>query len=381
MKSTFTKVYKKDGFSARIELNLAEISSSPDDEFSLVKTFYVPSGFICELCGHKNCLYAFTIKNNKTQIEMTVGSECIHHFKDKGIDIDLAEGLMKRVMKATAEARDMLRNDLGKEAWEALPAEEKALIKSWKVSAKIEELGKEAMKKLSIAEKAQKTVEAYMVVQAIELLGDVGRNKHTLSREEIENIVALGLEDKLAAAQKRAKDYAEYDESISINRQVSKYLSSLYASKTLLDHSIIDPLINRAEILASNGRFSHVLSNIQHSIASYESYYNQINQFAWLQNCKIDNPVIHSLKAYLNKYNKLSDAQVELGKKIINGQNEKKSDPEFEGAIKWLLENDKSDFVESVNSFYSTRNFVSPKQRYMIIKLYKIKQGEKNDQN
>ena len=374
MKSNFTKIYKKDGFSARIELNLAEISASPDDEFSLVKTFYVPSGFTCELCGHKNCLYAFTIKNNKTQIEMTVGSECIHHFKDKGIDIDLAEGLMKRVMKATAEARDMLREELGKAAWEALPEEEKKTVRSWMVHKKIEELGKEAMKKMPLAEKAKKTVEAYMVVQAIELLSDVSRNKHTLSKEEIENIVSLGLEDKLQNAQKKAAEYAIYEEGLKLNREASKYVSNLYATKQPVDDSIVNSFIDRAKALASKNQYTHLLHNIQSSIDSYKAHYSTISQFSWLRDCQIEDPVILSLKAYLNKYNTLTPAQVELGKKIVSGQNQKK-DEEFENALHWLLENNKTDFVESVSNFYSTRKFVSSKQRYMIMKLYGINHG------
>lgn len=371
MKSNFTKIYKKDGFSAKIELNLAEISASPDDEFSLVKTFYVPSGFTCELCGHKHCLYAFTIKNNQTQIEMTIGSECIHHFKDKGIDIDLAKGLMKRVMKATAEAREMLREQLGKAAWEALSEEEKKSIKPWMIHRKIEELGKEAMKKMSLAEKAKRTVEAYMVVQAIELLSDVSRNKHILTKEEIENIVALGLEDKLQDAQNKASKYAVYEQELKLRQEFTKYISNLYSTKQPIDDTIVNSFIDRAKELKSKNVNTSLLQNIQNSIESYKTYYSTISEFSWLINCQIDNPIILSLKAYFNKYNTLTSAQIELGKKIISGQNQKK-DEEFESALHWLLENKKTDFVESINTFYSTKNFVTPKQKYAIMKLYKI---------
>src|SRR6056297_482218 len=119
------KQYRSETFASRIQMNLADISASPGDEFKLIAAYYDPMTFDCELCGHKNCMYAYEIQNIKTKNIIKVGSECVHHFKDKGVNIDLAEGLMKRVISATAKARKELIIHLGKEALQNLSDEKK----------------------------------------------------------------------------------------------------------------------------------------------------------------------------------------------------------------------------------------------------------------
>ena len=363
----FSRIYKKDGFAARIQLNLANISASPTDEFQLVNTYYNPRGFKCELCGHDHCLYAFTVKNIKTTIDMTVGSECIHHFKDKGVNIDLAEGLLKRVMKATAEARNLLREELGRKAFELLPASEKALIKAWKVPEKIEELGKAALKSMSLKEKAEATVQAYMVVQAIELLADVSRNKHTLTKEEVENIVSLGLEDKMTKAQERAEKNAIWGDYITFHKDFNEYIGSIRPNS--MDPARKQEFYNRFQKFID----SHLEGSMQKLDTMVATYENEIAQFGWLTACQIKDPVLDSIKGYLTKYHTLTDRQVNLAKQIIDkATSGPKADEEFETAINWLCENCPSDFVTSVKNFYSQKHFVSPKQRYMIMKLYGI---------
>lgn len=160
--------YKSSRFQKRIELNLANISSSENDKFELVSAYYDQNLFDCELCGHRNCVYAFEVKNLETNKIIKVGSDCIHHWEDKGVDINLAAGLMRRVMNMTQNARNKL----------------------------IKEMGKEEYKKLSKEEKREKITHQYMIEQAKQLLRDASRNKSVLSEEEIQHILSLGLEDE-----------------------------------------------------------------------------------------------------------------------------------------------------------------------------------------
>lgn len=198
------KIYRSQAFVNRIQMNLANISASPDDEFSLVNAYYDPKMFDCDLCGHKNCMYAYEVKNNKTEQILKVGSECVHHFADKGVDINLAEALMKRVMSATNKARRELKLKLGQEAWESLSDEERKEI-GWKRYDWVDERGSDIYKSLSKSEKRELIVNQFMIIQAKELLMSVSMNKHYLTEEEIQNIANLGLEVEMERAQNRQK--------------------------------------------------------------------------------------------------------------------------------------------------------------------------------
>lgn len=194
------QVYLSKSFVDKIEINLANMSSSPDDEFALIAVYYDHNEFTCELCGHQHCNYAFVIKDLHTGIQKVIGSECITHFVGTGIDIDLAQGLMKRVEKATRQAREEVVKGLGQKAWDALSDDDKSVFQYTR-KEKIIELGKEAFRTLPKAEKSMIIIDAYNVVQAQELLLDVAVNKHILSEEEIQKIVDMGLGDRLAQLQ------------------------------------------------------------------------------------------------------------------------------------------------------------------------------------
>lgn len=197
------KIYQSQAFVNKIQMNLAQVSANPEDEFTLVNAYYDPKTFDCELCGHKNVMYAYEVKNVKTEKVLKVGSKCVQHFKDKGIDINLAEALMKRVMSATNKARRDLKYKLGTDAWGALSDEERKKIgyKHWQW---IDEKGKELYKALSKEEKRTLIVNQFMIIQAKELLIQVSLDKHYLTEEEIENIANLGLQDDIEKANKRA---------------------------------------------------------------------------------------------------------------------------------------------------------------------------------
>ena len=197
------KIYRSKSFVNKIQMNLANVSANPEDEFILVNAYYDPKMFNCELCNHKDCMYAYEIKNVKTEKVLKVGSECVHHFQDKGIDIDLAEALMKRVMSATNKARRDLKEKLGHDAWDALSDEERKEV-GWKRFTWMVEAGKEAYKNLNKEQKRNLIVDQFMIIQAKELLFRVSIKKHYLTEEEIENIANLGLQNDMEKAQERA---------------------------------------------------------------------------------------------------------------------------------------------------------------------------------
>lgn len=193
-------------FQQRLAENLANVSASPGDEFKLLGYSHNYSEFDCDLCGHRHCVREFIIENIETSIEMSIGSECINHFKNKGIDINLAEGLMKRIERATATSRKGAVNALGLEIWEALSLEDKKEIypyfkegSQYVPYISIEKMGKEAFKELNKSEKDERTVNAYMIYQAKELLTKVTwyDKNAILTEEQIQDILNLGLEKEL----------------------------------------------------------------------------------------------------------------------------------------------------------------------------------------
>jgi hypothetical protein len=119
--------YISKSFEDRIEINLANISKNPDDEFALLGIQFILPYFKCELCSHEPCLYAYTVKNLKTNISMKVGSECINHFKGK-MNIDLASGLKKRVKSVIRKMRRYMKNSLEEVEYKTLPKEQKRIL-------------------------------------------------------------------------------------------------------------------------------------------------------------------------------------------------------------------------------------------------------------
>ncbi len=197
------KQYRSVSFIRKIEMNLANVSVKPTDEFTLVKAYYDIDGFDCELCGHKDCAYAFEVMNLQTKEVIKVGSECITHFEGRGVDIDLAEGLMQRVTAASNKARRDLKRRLGNDAWNALPDEDKKKVKSWERREFIDKLGAEEYKKISKEEKRELIVTEFLTLQTKELLVGVSTAKSILTEEDVKVILELGLEEEMNRALKQ----------------------------------------------------------------------------------------------------------------------------------------------------------------------------------
>jgi hypothetical protein len=371
MPQTYYRTYKSAKFVDKIEFNLAQVSASENDEFQLVNSFYDPHGFDCELCGHKHCNYALIVKDIQTKKELRVGSECIQHFKDRGVDIDVAEGLIKRVMKATAEARRELKDELAEKAWDAMPEAERAKIKSWEKYRVMEELGKNAMKALSKHEKAELTVQAFMVVQAKELLLEVARNHATLTEEQIAHIVELGLKDKMDDAQRRAVRAKAIADANMVQTKMSEEIRK--AKETgfvLLDQKVIDDLSNQ---WVANYDPAYATSGYNPVKSLYQTYLNErdaiIRQYPEVVNYQGKNAAALDIKNFLIQRGYVTYAQQNLVKNIVQRENTP-IDTEFETALAYLKANLVSSFVESIGSFYTQKGYVTPAQRGAIIKLY-----------
>ena len=120
-----TMQYISKGFQDRIEISVGNISRGADDKFAIVGIKYVPATFKCELCGHEPCLYSYSIKNLETDIVIEVGSECVKHFKDKGCNIDVVEGLRKRIKSVTRKMRRYMKKYLEEDQYEGMNKETK----------------------------------------------------------------------------------------------------------------------------------------------------------------------------------------------------------------------------------------------------------------
>lgn len=117
--------YISKGFQDRIEVSVGNISRRPEDKFAIVDIKYVPVTFKCELCGHEPCLYSYSVKNLETDIVIEVGSECVKHFKDKGCNIDVVEGLRKRIKSVTRKMRRYMKKYLEEDKYKGMNKETK----------------------------------------------------------------------------------------------------------------------------------------------------------------------------------------------------------------------------------------------------------------
>lgn len=285
------KAYISETFKTRIEVNLANISTDPNNEFKLEKAYYDYLEFECELCGHKHCMYAFEVKNIETEKIIKVGSECIHHFKDRGVDIDLAEGLMKRVMNATNKARRQLKESLAMKVWDNLSDEKRTEIykyynPKWNhaPSHVLEEIGKQEMKKLSKEEKAKMTIEAYIVEQAKELLYDYSINKAILDSEQIAKIVDLGLSNELEKAEKKREWIHKNQLKMEEDRRIAEENRKKFEAQKLIEKAEIQKMFDKVLqtnnsnfIISINKWFRSYGSLSANQRAILEKIYNSIN--------------------------------------------------------------------------------------------------------
>lgn len=144
-------LYISKSFKDRIEINLANICKSKDDNF-ITGISFVTSSFQCELCHHRPCVYAYTVKNTSTNTKILVGSECVMHFT-KGINIDLVEGLKKRIKSVTRKMRRYMKKNLTKEKYESISDNEKRenVIKLFMKQQTKESLSEESTKKVMLS--------------------------------------------------------------------------------------------------------------------------------------------------------------------------------------------------------------------------------------
>jgi len=306
------KIYKSQSFIHKIEVNLANVSININDEFQLVKAYYDIRGFNCELCGHKDCMYAFEVKNIKTNTIIKVGSECITHFKDKGVDIDLAEGLMQRVMSASNKARRDLKRRLGEEAWNKLSVEERKDVKSWQQKEFIDKLGVEAYKTLPTEEKRELVLTEFITLQTKELLTNVAYNKSILSEEDIEVIMQLGLEKEMNHALSTAERARHYKQVKEAENKFNKYINSENFSEDVA-RSMIQDIKN-----IDNKYNSSWLENcINNKIQQQERQIILHEKYGWLLDYQGTNPDIISIKHYLSAYGYLSQRQEDYAHNLI----------------------------------------------------------------
>lgn len=327
------KDYKSKSFKSRIELSLANISASPKDEFKLIKTSYHP--FDCELCNHKYCMYQFTIENLKTKKQLNVGSECIHHFHGKGVDIDLAMGLLKRVQRTVLKARRDMKDDFTDGDYE----------------------------KLSLDEKRTLTIKYYMRSQAKELLQDVARNKSILTKEQLNDILDLGLENELKRAQERQKVMAQYQQARKIE---SEFRSILLKAKeggfAEVSEDVADGYSKKWSATCPDGTYSDYISGL------YKTYNNERtiarNQYPWLIGYKGTSRVVADIKDRFMRYGGLTPKQERYAKSLI--ENEQKI-PEM---LSTVISKKPGKFVESLDKQYNEKGFISPKQSKVLYRIY-----------
>lgn len=333
------KEYKSQAFKTRIEINLANISSSPEDEFQLHTAYYDVNLFDCELCGHKNCVYAFEVKNLKTQKILKVGSECIHHFEGKGVDLDLAEALMKRVMKATQKARYELQKEMG-----------------------------EDYKALSKEEKRQKITEQYVINQAKEMLTGVAKNKTILSEDEVNHILDLGLEREYNDALRSKEESIKFQEARKVVDKVRDYISELKKDFSPVDYTKVEDL--KKEYL----EWKSPANIIDVYVKEYEKLLQVRDKYEWLINYSGSNHVVKDIRDKILRNGSITEKQERYAHSLIT--KESKSNKNKLNEVFEYLESQgqMNSFLDSLYRQYKGKGFLSEKQEKALMKSYmKIK--------
>jgi hypothetical protein len=361
------KHYKSDAFIRKIEVNLANVSAKPDDEFQLVKAYYDIDLFDCDLCGHKNCMYAYEVKNLQTGIVQKVGSERIHHFEGKGVDINLAEGLMRRVTSASNKARRDLKKRLGEEAFAALPQAEQDATSWYMRKDKIEDMGKIAYKALSNADKREMVVNEFLALQTRDLLTDVAVGKSILTEDDIQVILQLDMEEEMSKA-------LESNKIITAKSQIKIIEDKALDNIRNADIAEITPqyiLDVKTAIKAINPSHPMIwLDNAYNNRQDEEKRNNEINhEFEWLINYSGNNPTVRDIQAYLAKNRYISPAQQNLAFSLVEGESHPVS-KEFDNKIEELHRGPYNKFVDSVYRQYKRKGYVSEKQKAAILRLY-----------
>lgn len=356
--------YRSQAFVRKIEINLANVSAKPDDEFTLVSASMNYNEFTCELCGHQHCVKEYIIKNNETDVEMSIGSECISHFEGKGVDIDLAEGLMRRVTSASNKARRDLQRRLGEEAWSELSQEEKDQVKWYMRKDKIEELGKVAYKALSKEEKRELMVNEFLTLQAKELLTDVAKNKSILVEEDVELILSLDMEEEMKRAIEQQKAIAVKEEVYKVENEALKYIRE---AETVSSEKV-EEMKNRIIELQPNYRSSWIDSAYANRIHEDRSREALKAEYGWLIDYDGNNPTVRDIRSYLIRNKQISPAQQNLALSLVENDNVK--DSEFDKKLKESHDDPFNSFVDSVYRQYHRKEHVSDKQKAAILSHY-----------
>lgn len=340
------KEYKSKAFQTRIEVNLANISSSPEDEFQLHTAYYDTYTFDCELCGHTGCVYAFEVKNLETDKILKVGSECIHHFKGKGVDIDLAEGLMKRVMKATQKARSKL----------------------------IKEMGNEEYKKLSKEEKRQKITEQYAREQTKELLTDVARNKAILTDDQVQRILDLGMQDEYEKAKEKQDEQKNWNLANKVLTSFEDYINELKKSWEIPNERMVEEF---KEEYSKYSRY-HNSNMIDVYLKNYERQREVRKEYDWLFSYSGSNSVVQDVKRQLERRGSISKSQASYASSLIEKES-KTNHSKIQEAFDYLYNQSVVDgFISSLKSQYDKKGFLSEKQEKALIKTYMKKKATSN---
>lgn len=328
---TLNKDYKSSSFQNKIEISLANISSSPEDEFRLVKTSY--KYFNCELCDHKHCMYQFTIENIKTKKQLNVGSECINHFKGKGIDIDLAMGLLKRIQKMVLKAREDMREDIDEDEY----------------------------KKYSIEEKRQLTVKYYIREQAKELLMDVARNKTVLSKTQVNEILDLGLNKELEKAKNRQKALQALAEADAVAAEFDNLVKEAKEKGEMIEEKVYRDYSYKWKAICP---YEYVRNPVDTSWLSLKRDFEYIKKYTWLVKYKGSNKVVVDIQTGFLQHGRITEKQEAYAKGLVK----KEKAPQVLAFV--IANTEPSDFILSIKKQYDEKGFISPKQLKIIYSIY-----------
>jgi hypothetical protein len=281
---------------------------------------------------------------------------------------------MKRVVKATIEARDELKTELGKRAFDNLPEEQRKAVRSWEMHKMIEELGKEEMKKLSKTEKRELSVNAFMRMQAKELLLQVSMNKSVLTEEQIKEIVDLGLTEELDRANAQAQRKARILQATEIERNFELLLSSNKDNGwPELDPMYVEQVSQQWLTVNPDKAYSNPIKN---RASNYNSTRQSVTKYQWLLDYKGTNQKVLDIRHYLSNWGYISSSQESYAKTLISNEtNPPQADVETSTIFQDLNTRFQSvlrsnSFLTSVEGYFNRNGFITEKQKIALKKIY-----------
>lgn len=362
--------YVRKGFEEKIQRNLAKISHNNNDKFKFVKAMYTLDA-TCELCEKKHLTRTFLILNETTGLTISVGSECVEHFKANGVDIDIDYGAVSRLDEAIKASRTDLTLELGLQQYALLNGPDAKASQKQRT-----ELGKEYLKTIDRSDLIKKYYQAYQIHEAIELYDPCNKGSYIYSEEEfteIFNSIPMQSFFKKKIEEKERK-YFIAEQHKFLETYWHPYYDEIVAKEAIPDEADIARIIEKAKGLNLEeriGSLAKVLIDKQNKLQQVKKEYD------WLLSYSGSDEHILSLKRKIQNNQYLYPNQIEFAKRRIALEKKELPLNELEQFMEALIVAEPTkEIYRSIKEYYYRNGSISDRQEWRIRHDYKLLKEE-----